>query len=88
MPFYLKKPIPIEARQITMDNLIELMDWSHGSVVKHLDGTPSGMLVYTLEGCMTASMGDYLVKGVRDEFYFCNKQIFEESYTEVEMSER
>jgi hypothetical protein len=37
---------------------------------------------------MTASMGDYLVKGVRDEFYFCNKQIFEESYTEVEMSER
>ena len=83
MPFYLKKPIPVEARQITMENLVELAEWSHASVVKHADGTPSGMMVYTLEGSMTASIGDYLVKGVQGEFYFCNKIIFEATYTEI-----
>jgi hypothetical protein len=88
MPYYLKKPIPIEAHQITMDNLKVLMEWSNSSVVKHPDGTPNGMMVYTLEGTMTAKMGDYLIKGGRGEFYFCDKDIFHESYTEVEMSER
>jgi len=48
MPFYLKKPIPIEARQITIDNLNELIEWSNASVVKRPDGTPSGMMVWTI----------------------------------------
>lgn len=88
MPFYLKKPIPIEARQITIDNLNELVEWSNASVTKRPDGTPSGMMVWTLEGTMTGKMGDYLCKGIRGEFYFCDKEIFYESYTEVEMSEQ
>lgn len=82
MPMYVKKPIPIEveARQITLENAEELAAWSKSDIAKRPDGTMAGMLVYTLEGTMTGSVGDYLIKGVRGEFYFCAKNIFEESY--------
>jgi len=88
MPYYTKKPIPIEARQITIEDADELAAWSKSDVVRRLDGTMTGMMVYTLEGTMTGAVGDYLIKGVRGEFYFCAKDIFEETYTEVEVSER
>ena len=80
MPFYTKKPIPIEARQITIDNAEELASWSKSNIVRRPDGSMTGMMVYTLEGTMTGAVGDYLIKGVRGEFYFCAKDIFEETY--------
>ena len=80
MPYYTKKPIPIEARQVTVENAEELAAWSPSVIVKSPDGTMTGMMVYTLEGTMTGSIGDYLIKGARGEFYFCAKDIFEESY--------
>lgn len=83
MPFYMKKPIAIEARQITDDNAEELASWSKSDIIRRPDGTLSGMMVYTLEGTMTGSIGDYLIKGVRGEFYFCAKSIFEETYEAV-----
>ena len=83
MPFYIKKPIPIEARQITQENAEELAEWSGSDVVRNMDRSVNGMMVYTLEGTMTGRVGDYLIKGVRGEFYFCAKNIFEETYEEV-----
>lgn len=83
MPFYTKKPIPIEARQITNENAAELAAWSGSDIVRRPDGTVSGMMVYTLEGTMTGAVGDYLIRGVRGEHYFCAKNIFEETYEEV-----
>ena len=81
MPMYVKKPIPIEARQITVENIDELAEWSKSDVIhRPVDGSISGLIVYTLEGHMTSSVGDYLIKGVRGEFYFCAKDIFEETY--------
>jgi hypothetical protein len=82
MPFYTKKPIPIEARQITLENAEELAIWSKSDVIRRPDGTISGMMVYTLEGVMSGILDDYLIKGVRGEFYFCAKNIFEETYEE------
>lgn len=83
MPMYVKKPIPIEARQITVENADELAAWSKSDIVRRPDGAVSGMMVYTLEGTMTGAVGDYLIKGVRGEFYFCAKDIFEETYESV-----
>ena len=80
MPFYTKKPIPIEARQITIDNAEELASWSKSNIVRRPDGSMTGMMVYTLEGTMTGAVGDYLIKGVKGEFYFCAKDIFEQTY--------
>jgi hypothetical protein len=87
MNMYVKKPIPIEARQMTVENAEELAAWSNSVVNKRPDGTVSGMMVLTLEGAMTGSVGDYLIKGIRGEFYFCAKDIFEESYEKVKEDE-
>ena len=38
-------------------------------------------LIKTLEGLMTASIGDYIIKGVNGEFYPCKPDIFEQTYT-------
>lgn len=36
--------------------------------------------VETLEGALIGKAGDYLMIGVRDEMYPCDKDIFEETY--------
>lgn len=77
---YVKKPIPVEAVQFTGDNLEELQEFA-GNDVYMQDGY---VFVHTIEGDMKMvnQTGDYLVKGIRGEFYFCEKAIFEESYEE------
>jgi hypothetical protein len=35
------------------------------------------MTIETLEGVMTAQIGDYIIKGVTGEFYPCKPEIFE-----------
>jgi hypothetical protein len=80
MPFYIKRPIPIEAHQITIENVNELAAWYNCDITYNPDGSISGMRVLTLEGTMTSSFGNYIIKGVRGEVYFCDKDIFEETY--------
>ena len=52
-------------------------------VVKRPDGTISGLMIYTLEGTMSAAIGDYIIKGPKGEFWFNKRNIFEEMYEEV-----
>lgn len=75
---YIKKPIPIEAVQYTGDNFKELYDFA-GNDVYYQDGW---VYVHTFEGDMKMKnkTGDYLIKGVHGEFYFCEKSVFEETY--------
>lgn len=81
MPFYRKKPIPIEARQYTGDNFIELQNWSEDNVA--MDDDSNNVFVATLEGLMFFDEGDYVIKGVHGEFYPCKSDIFEETYEEM-----
>ena len=78
---YVKKPIPIEAIQFDSTNIDEVNDFCPDAFIE--DGW---LKVHTLEGDMKASnkFGDYVVKGVRGEFYICEKAIFEETYEEVD----
>ena len=39
--------------------------------------------VHTLEGDMVANEGDYIIKGIKGEFYPCKPDIFKETYEEV-----
>ena len=41
-------------------------------------------LIYTLEGTMRASIGDYIIKGVNEELYPCKPDIFNLTYEKVE----
>lgn len=39
--------------------------------------------IVTLEGTMTVSNGDWVIKGVQGEFYPCKPEIFEATYEKV-----
>ena len=76
MAKYRKKPVIIEAVQWTGDNfgeLTDLMDDAYGVDRKNI-------IITTLEGTMTASVGDFIIKGVQGEFYPCKPDIFEQTY--------
>lgn len=79
MPYYRKKLISVEARQFTGDNFLELQYWGNDFVMLS-DYNEDTFCVHTLEGPVWGEKGDYIVKGVRGEFYICRKDIFEETY--------
>lgn len=43
-----------------------------------------GIKISTLEGEMTASIGDWIIKGINGEFYPCKPDIFEKTYKKVD----
>ena len=87
---YRKKPVVIEAVQLTRLNIPIVLNFLGAHVYKY--GYESNgyedihlyCYIKTLEGVMRADEGDYIIKGIRGEFYPCKKHIFEETYEEVE----
>ena len=92
---YIKKPIKIEAIQLKEDNIIEVFDFLDEANYKETKSTEEledfnqrmlkqGYIeIETLEGIMKASVGDYIIKGVKGEFYPCKPDIFQVTYEEV-----
>lgn len=79
-----KKPVEVEARLLTEENSKEIAEWCGGlHDVNDLTAEPS-IKIYTLEGVMTAMLGDYIIKGVAGEFYPCKPTIFNNTYDIVE----
>ena len=79
---YVKKPIPVEAVQWNGINADEIADFSKDAFFECDETTGTTLFIRTLEGNMKARIGDYIIKGVRGEFYPCEKAIFEETYNE------
>lgn len=77
---YRKKPVTIEAIQWLGTNLLEIDDFVGGSIANK----GITLVIHTLEGDMEASIGDYIIKGVKGEFYPCKPDIFLATYEEVE----
>jgi len=44
--------------------------------------------IQTLEGIMTANIGDWVIEGVNGEFYPCKPDVFEKTYEEVQEAKR
>lgn len=80
MAMFRKKPVVIEAWQFDgswssarpIINQSSSMAWS--------DSVGGQIAIETLEGTMTASAGDWIIKGVKDELYPCKPDIFELTY--------
>jgi hypothetical protein len=97
MPQFRKKPVVIEARRVPkyegglisayLDETIALSEWCHGtSHMMHDEDDhdhPNHILIPTLEGDHMALPGDWIIKGVKGEFYPCKPDIFEQTYEEV-----
>lgn len=84
---YISKPVEIRAIQWTGSNTDDLIDflgigfidlfmwaWEYG---------PEYFKIKTLEGWMLASPGDYIIKGLRGEFYPCKPDVFNMKYRKV-----
>jgi len=88
MPRYRKKPVVIEAMQIQSPeangaSISDVLQWilSNGGNAYSLRST---IRIRTLEGEMAALPGDYVIRGLKGEFYPCKSDIFEQSYDLVE----
>ena len=86
---YRKKPVTVEAKQFlgTWESWDEINYWITGAwLEEQTDVSKIDWSVYkiqTLEGEMTASTGDYIIKGVHGEFYPCKPDIFEQTYEPI-----
>lgn len=89
MARYRRKPIEIEA--VHYDGTVEgancILGWigSTGGDAKRAHATKPelGIVIHTLEGDMTASVGDWIIRGVQGEFYPCKPDIFAATYEEA-----
>jgi hypothetical protein len=91
---YRKKPVVIEARSVPvyaeagdisayLDKCTSLAEWCGG--ISHMMHSPGDeghdhILISTLEGDMEARPGDWIICGVKGEFYPCKSDIFEATY--------
>lgn len=80
---YRKKPVEVEAQKLTVENIEILTRWCKGNIVTPENLSDVGIEIYTLEGTVKASLGDYIIKGVKGEFYPCKPDIFAMTYEEV-----
>lgn len=80
---YIKKSVEIEAVQFidTPERIIEIAAFMGGDLrVNYEDKDNPYIPIETLEGTMKASVGDYIIKGVKGEFYPCKPDVFEQTY--------
>lgn len=81
---YRKKPVVIEAvRYLREENIGEIQAFvNNGSLF--YNAKDNEYYIKTLEGDHKCSYGDYIIKGVKGEFYPCKPDIFEQTYEKVE----
>ena len=100
MAKYRKKPVVIEAFQITKKTRQDNSEWPKWlNEAWNKDFEDVGMvgcedfpnsngkdrlIIRTLEGVMTVSWDDFIIKGVAGELYSCKPDIFAETYELVE----
>lgn len=95
MPFFRKKPVLIEAIEFLGEDRLGwrfrgMPDWLKAA----LNGEPGepgsiwddlhGLVIGTLEGHLTLSSGDMIIRGTAGEIYPCKPEIFAAIYEPVE----
>lgn len=92
-----KKPVVIEAFQLTFGRMQSNVDWpqwlheawnkeetSPGSFYRQVTGWHSvQFLINTLEGIHAVSENDWIIKGIAGELYPCKPEIFKATYEQV-----
>ena len=84
---FIKRPVEIEARQLQNgSDAKKIVQWvcvESGEQIAFVivDGrTITGVCINTLEGTMTANIGDWIIRGVKGEFYPCKPDVFDVTY--------
>lgn len=92
---FTKRPVTIEAIQFdgTKESARAICRWANAGddaagydeptasyITRGGDDAAHDMLIWTLEDTLRASPGDWIIKGVKGEFYPCKPDIFELTY--------
>jgi hypothetical protein len=80
---YRKKPVVVEAVQWTGKNMVEVFAFVGTAEICN-DFLENFIEIPTLEGTMRANENDWIIKGVKGEFYPCKPEIFELTYYPVD----
>ena len=92
---FVKKPVVIEAIELknSYGSIVECVEFvfnigMDSSMIGELATVKKvqeegGFIIPTLEGNMKATFGDYIIKGIKGEFYPCKPDIFEATYEPV-----
>lgn len=89
---YRKKPVEIEAMQWDggWDSFLAITEWAGGypplinlREYAETESDTTHLMIHTLEGSMRAEPNDWVIRGVKGEFYPCKPDIFEATYTAV-----
>ena len=78
-----KKPVVIDAEQYMGNNEYEIQDFTKGQLIVGFTEGQIIVTIPTLEGNHTVSIGDWIIKGVKGEFYPCKPDIFDMTYEKV-----
>jgi hypothetical protein len=83
MPKFRKKPVIIEAVQWkgNIEDIHVFMSPDKPIYMSQYKNADEILGIETPEGTMIANMNDWIIKGVKGEFYPCKPDIFEETYT-------
>lgn len=84
MPKFRKKPVVIEAVQYVFDGEDVFPDQAQDAIADFMEQniTVEGdnIIIPTLEGDHRAAPGDWIIKGIKGEFYPCKPDIFAATY--------
>lgn len=95
MAKFRKKPVVIEAVQWTGQNHREMFNFLGGEDIDYMTAAgvnfyidwskvEGGLIIKTLEGEHIATIGDWIIKGVSNEYYPCKPDIFDKTYEPAE----
>lgn len=79
-----KRPVVIMALQYDGKNLDEVIKFVGKDSLLGVNEGSRRFAISTLEGAMSVSDGDWIIRGVQGEFYPCKPDIFEETYEPVD----
>ena len=80
MSQFQKRPIRVEAREFVRGAYKSVAAWCGGTLVYGDRGAIAWLSVKTPEGRMKAEIGDWIVQGIKGEFYPVKPDIFEATY--------
>ncbi len=85
MPFYMKRPVVVEARQWTGENLEEMFTWTHDRfrvTASHGAEFTAEVFDFLHDQWIPLRTGDFVIKGTKGEFHPCEQELFWEYYIE------
>ncbi len=81
---YRKKPVVIEAMQFTSETKDRCFNFINCNRHVSFENNIPTLTIQTLEGEMIARYGDWIIKGVKGEFYPIKNEVFLSSYEPIE----